>query len=273
MLQKLKTLQSWRAVLGDSRSLLAAIRLHYAGRGRPPGDAAAAPALRVRGNPLALHCRPGTSDFVTFLEVFVVGEYAAARQTVGPPVRWVVDLGTNVGFSVAYFAALWPEAAFVGVEPDDGNLAAARRTLAPLLDAGRAHLHRNFIGARPRQARVARAGVGPNEYRLAESAGGSVGASTGDEVEVVTVAHLLDRHDIATVDLLKCDIEGGERELFSDCRAWIGRVRHVVAELHDGLDDDWLLARLAENGGAFARRQVERRHDGAMLVWLAAAHA
>ncbi len=89
-------------------------------------------------------------------------------------------------------------------------------------------------------------------------------APSGHEVDVVTVADLLDRHG-ATVDL---EVRHrGRARLFADCRAWIGRVRQIVIEL-DGLDETWLLARLADNG-AFAVRHAERRHD-VTLAWLAA---
>ena len=34
--------------------------------------------------------------------------------------------------------------------------------------------------------------------------------------------------------MLKCDVEGAERALFADCAAWIGRVRTLAVETHDG---------------------------------------
>jgi hypothetical protein len=50
---------------------------------------------------------------------------------------------------------------------------------------------------------------------------------------------------------LKCDIEGAKRELFSDCRAWIGRVRNISIEVHGDYTRQNLMQDLARNGANF----------------------
>jgi hypothetical protein len=46
------------------------------------------------------------------------------------------------------------------------------------------------------------------------------------------MATLLARHPMDRIDLLKCDIEGSEAELFANCAPWIDRVRNLVIEVH-----------------------------------------
>lgn len=52
---------------------------------------------------------------------------------------------------------------------------------------------------------------------------------------VVSLPDLLTRYGIDRIDLLKIDIEGAEREIFSDSAPWIARVGAIATELHDHL--------------------------------------
>ena len=50
----------------------------------------------------------------------------------------------------------------------------------------------------------------------------------------ITVQDILAQSGAARIDLLKLDIEGAERELFSDaCEEWLPKVGTLVVELHD----------------------------------------
>ena len=53
------------------------------------------------------------------------------------------------------------------------------------------------------------------------------------------------------IDLLKCDIEGAERELFEDCRSWIAQVNAIVIELHPPYTLTDLLVALKRGGADF----------------------
>jgi hypothetical protein len=48
-----------------------------------------------------------------------------------------------------------------------------------------------------------------------------------------TMTSIMDRHEMDTVDLVKIDIEGGERYLFAKNTEWLDRVNALVIELHD----------------------------------------
>src|SRR4051794_33641882 len=107
MLSKVRTLSRWYRELSGPRSLYRAIKLYGMGRDADPSTDVTR-TLRARGLDLDLHCRPGTADFITFLELFVGGEYRAAPRLVDGDVRWILDLGGNVGLASAYFHRLWP---------------------------------------------------------------------------------------------------------------------------------------------------------------------
>jgi hypothetical protein len=79
---------------------------------------------------------------------------------------------------------------------------------------------------------------------------------------------LMEKHRIGAIDLLKCDIEGGEQELFSDCGNWIGSVRAMVIELHDGRSGDWIVQQCRQGGADFELLKITPKTPGISLGWL-----
>ncbi|HEV8293439.1 MAG TPA: FkbM family methyltransferase, partial [Tepidisphaeraceae bacterium] len=57
--------------------------------------------------------------------------------------------------------------------------------------------------------------------------------------------------DPQEVDLLKCDIEGAEAELFADCGQWIRRMKNIMIELHAPYDKSKFLDDIKRGGRAF----------------------
>jgi len=55
------------------------------------------------------------------------------------------------------------------------------------------------------------------------------------DVTAIDFLSLMDNAGLNEVDLLKIDIEGAERIVFTgDCEPWLDRVRNIAIELHDG---------------------------------------
>jgi hypothetical protein len=55
-----------------------------------------------------------------------------------------------------------------------------------------------------------------------------------DEIDALTVSQILELTRMeGTIDLLKCDIEGAEAEVFANCSQWIANVKNLVIELHE----------------------------------------
>ena len=94
----------------------------------------------------------------------------------------------------------------------------------------------------------------------------------GGEIDVITMPSLLDDAGFSHVDVLKCDIEGAEAEVFADCKSWISRVDAMSVECHsDVIATDALLDVVASNGGRFNVRNLESNpHLGFDIVTLRA---
>ncbi len=179
--------------------------------------------IAVPGLAHPLWIRPRTSDVHAFDQIFINESY---HLPFAVPARLILDLGANVGYASVYFATHYPEARIVAVEPEASNFRTMVRNTAP---------YPNVIAIEaaiwPRAEPLAIDKSGP-EWGFRVSANGATGMPS---VNGVTIDDILARwSEGAPVDLLKIDIEGAEKELFSvPCDSWLGRTRLMVIELHD----------------------------------------
>ena len=174
--------------------------------------------------------RLGTSDVPTFRQVFVDCEYTSA--SLPETAATIVDLGANIGLASLYFAARYPQARILAVEPEAENFALLLRNTAVL--GGRVDCRQAAVWLHD----------GTVRFQTRDDDGQPLGAwgarvaadgPSGDgEVPCFRLATLLAMAEFAHVDILKVDIEGAERELFScgldDC---LGRIGLVIVETHD----------------------------------------
>jgi hypothetical protein len=90
------------------------------------------------------------------------------------------------------------------------------------------------------------------------------GGGSADAIDAFDVATLLDRYGIESLDLLKIDIEGAEREVFSAADlAWLRRVGCIQIELEPASRESFFRA-VAGNGFEFLQHRevtVARRLD------------
>jgi FkbM family methyltransferase len=150
----------------------------------------------------------------------------------------IVDLGANTGLAARWLLERLPHARVVSVEPEPGNAALLRRNLEKY--ANRARVIEACIGGWER--RVALIGSVGNEfgYAMVEEQNGSI--------DVVTMNRVLDELASDQIDLLKCDIEGAEQELFENGSEWLAKIHIMHVECHGKFTAQRLLDTLAEKG-------------------------
>jgi FkbM family methyltransferase len=193
-------------------------------RGKKPGRTY---QMRVRNCPTPLFVRKNTSDFLVLRDIFEDGEYQEAKLFNLPADATVLDLGGNIGMSVLYFAGLCPQSKLIGVEPDAGNFEMMRMNCRKLIDDGRANLVRAFVAASDGQA-----GIDRSDDAWGFKKTDAPAAAGAETVPCVSIPSLIRKAGWDRIDLMKCDIEGTEKELFADCASWIGMVRHLIVETH-----------------------------------------
>jgi FkbM family methyltransferase len=179
--------------------------------------------INVPGIAHPVWIRPHTSDVDVFDQIFIGEAYDLPFAI---PAGLILDLGANVGYASVYFAKRYPDARIVAVEPETSNFQALARNTEP---------YSNVIAVEaaiwPRAEQLAVDKSGP-AWAFQVTAKGTAGMPS---VNGITIDDVLARWGNGTsVDLLKIDIEGAEKELFSaPCDSWLARTRIIVIELHD----------------------------------------
>jgi FkbM family methyltransferase len=174
-----------------------------------------------------VYCRAGSSDKHAFSHVFVEQEYRFLKDAGSPKV--ILDCGANVGYSAVYFLSQFAEARVISIEPDDRNLQMLHLNTAPY--AERSTILHSAVWSHP-----ARLVVCKGDYRdglewatqVRECRAGEEG-----DLDAIDIGSLFDRFGLDHVDVLKMDIEGSERVVFSrNYESWIDRVGCFLIELH-----------------------------------------
>jgi len=181
-------------------------------------------AVTPSGSPVPVILRAGTTDIEVFKKIFIDMEYALPFD-VAPST--IIDLGANTGLASIFFLSRYSTAQIIAVEPDPENFAMLKRHLGGLSNVTCVQA---AVWTCDGQVNLIDPGIG--SWGMQVSASNQAG---GNEriVNAISMPTLLSQLPSGRVDLLKIDIEGAERELFSDSAGWIQQVTAIVIELHD----------------------------------------
>jgi FkbM family methyltransferase len=191
---------------------------------------ASGPTLRLQipGSRTPFFLRGGTIDAWVFRQIFVQRQYDVE---VSPEPHLIIDAGANIGCASVFFACRYPQATILAIEPDAANFemlsmnAAPYRTIVPI---------RAAVWGRPEVLAIANPNSKSWEFQTRPASAGDV-----DKVVGLTIDELLTWAGAPRIDILKIDIEGAEKQVFSGhCDRWLGRVGAIFAELHDRLEPE-----------------------------------
>jgi FkbM family methyltransferase len=188
------------------------------------------------GDKLTIRREP-TNDLSLAHEVFVQQIYQPRLTKARDQVRLVVDVGANVGYSVVYFARLFPQAKIIAIEPNPINLKVLTR-----------NVELNALQNRVSILKVA-AGTSDGTIYLVERGATSFTTADVDLRGVkVSVADIFKQLAAERIDVLKIDCEGAEYPIIMDDRfaalqaatlllEWHATEEHPAAnrEIHDRL--------------------------------------
>jgi FkbM family methyltransferase len=186
-----------------------------------------------------IQLRRRSGDFFIFHEIFTDGYYELPAGLVPPAPAVIVDLGANIGLATLFLAARFPGARHVCVEPNPANVALLRANGSFL--GGRLTIVEGAAFARSGEARFADSNWSGGGH-LVEN-----GASSR-AVRCVTVDEILSTFGLEAIDILKVNIEGAEKEMFSRAPAWLSKVGCIMIELHNGYSADDFRADVAPHG-------------------------
>ena len=177
-------------------------------------------------HPIAL--RAGTSDVTAYEQVFASRQYEV--RLAAPP-RTIVDCGGHIGLTAVYFACAHPRARVIVVEPDPENFELLRRNVAPYPTVTPVH---GAVWSKAAMMSVVDPGIGTWGYQTVP-ADQTAHAGRG-EVRARTIPELMEEHGLDSIDILKLDIEGAEKQVLETSIEWIDRVGTLMVEVHPDLN-------------------------------------
>jgi|SRR6185437_6410384 len=170
-----------------------------------------------------VHIRLRTTDPPAYARVLLHGKYAFDPQF-SP--KTILDAGANIGMASIYFTQRYPDAKIIAVEPEPSNFALLCRNVKPYPAITPVH---SALWNRDGEISV----VAPEPGKMPRGTGEYITREgPGTLVRAVTMNTLMKEMGISTIDLVKIDIEGAEREVFEDCR-WLNATRCLMIEVHD----------------------------------------
>lgn len=186
--------------------------------GRPNEITARPPGFRNR-----VHLRIDTTDPSVYAQVVLGREYEFDLPF-SP--KSIVDVGANIGMTSIYFAHRYPDAKVIAIEAEASNFAVLARNVRPYPLIIPIHA---ALWSRDGEISV-------SQPDPSTGSGGEWGFVThegsGDKVRAITMPTLMKEMQIRSVDLLKVDIEGAEKEVF-EASDWMDDIHCLMIELHD----------------------------------------
>jgi FkbM family methyltransferase len=171
--------------------------------------------------------RSGSSDINAFRQVFIYNEY---NFEVTEP-SFIVDGGSNIGLAAIYFANKFPMATIVSIEPEIENF---KLLLANTNNYSSIHPLQSGIWSSSTFLKVRNIGLGNWGFIVEEQQ-----HEDEDTFSAISISDILQKFNKTRIDILKLDVEGAEKEIFSsNYQDWLPNTKVLIVELHDRMKKD-----------------------------------
>lgn len=164
--------------------------------------------------------RRGTSDSFVIDEVWRKHDYGEQHNGI------VLDIGANIGAFTVYAARTADMV--IAIEASSENFTRLKRNV-DLNSLSNTHVKHACVSSRP--------GVSALHYHETNNGMSSTtfkGPSKyTEQVKNVTFSDIFQRHKITHIDFVKCDVEGGEFDIFSgENLGFLGQIDKIALEVH-----------------------------------------
>ncbi len=169
--------------------------------------------------------RKNTTDADVFFSIFVEGEF---KLPIIITPQLIIDAGAYTGLSAIYYSTKYPSAKIICIEPEESNFRILEENTKRLPNVRRI---KAGLWNKNTFLKVNDKGTGKWGFAVEE-----VSESEDYDIKAVTIDKILGESGFSTIDILKLDIEGSEKQLFSsNYQSWLEKVNIIVIELHDRL--------------------------------------
>ena len=172
------------------------------------------------------------SDILVFDQVFRFQEYKIVRtfcklNNLEP--QLIIDAGANVGYTSIYFNNWFQKAKIIAIEPDSENFEMLKTNLQAQETQNYILYQRALTSEKKTRFDLQR------DFRDGKDWAITTSLSKSGAIEGITLEEIIYENKLEIIDILKIDIEGGERFLFDDRKSFsfLDKTRILVIEIHD----------------------------------------
>lgn len=176
--------------------------------------------------PIILRCI--RADMQSFVNTFI-DPYLDKKPYLNEA-SFVIDAGANIGLTAVLFANWWPKCTIVSIEPDKENYELTLKNVAayPNVHVLHAGLWKNNATLKIEAGQED--GFVVREIKNAFDSIPDLNTSMG-----ISISTLMQNYGKSTIDFLKMNIEGSEKEVFEEgSDNWLPYTKAMLIELHDG---------------------------------------
>lgn len=192
-------------------------------------------SLIINQQQVSVFLRKHSSDLQVLESVILQEEYKIVTEK-RKQCKTIVDAGGNIGLTTVYLHAFYPEATFMIIEPDDKNFSLLKKNLEQN-KISKTKLFNNALWVSNEKLVINNSFRDGKDWSLTvEKASGTTAQKGSDFLEGISLQEVCTTAGIETIDLLKIDIEGAERFLFTDpsfLEHVSDAVTLLVIEIHD----------------------------------------
>ena len=178
--------------------------------------------LREARRPFNVRVGSKATDLRVLEQVFSRQEYALPKS-ITP--RTIIDAGANIGCATIFFASHYPGVHIIAIEPEASNFEVLQSNCAGLSNVVPIQA---AVWSHPATLTFVDPYCGSWAFAMKER------VEDGTPVRGITISQLVEEFSLDRIDVLKMDIEGGEKEIFSASDlSWLDKVGMLAIELHD----------------------------------------
>jgi FkbM family methyltransferase len=191
--------------------------------------------------------RKKTTDYSTLISCFEHGYHRPLLKLKKKSV--ILDLGSNVGYTIIDFRNEWPDSKIYGVEMDRENFKLCKNNISNIKNV-------NVINCAVwhRNAKL-KYNKDDNEdaYKISNSPNKKYRT-----IKAMNLASLILHWGLKEIDYIKMDIEGAEKEIFElGNLSWLRKVKQISIELHGTISQDKIIGILKSAG---MKTRIDSRH-------------
>lgn len=177
-------------------------------------------------------------------------------------IRFIVDLGANVGTASYQFQKFFPNAKIIVCEPEPELLEYARKNTDDKL----IYVADAIIGDDRKEVTFNICkweGNGHVDGNFRWDLFAPMGSEKAGQIQVPasTLKEIMDRYEFPQIDLLKIDTEGMEGQILTKFKPYMNLVKHFRGEWHGDVDREIIREALKDTHDIFINRKLKTHGD------------